>query len=301
MCPQRRDAMRRSSSILLFGLIALAPLSAIGAQSSRLDSLDAFVKAQMAQRNVRGLSLAIIKDGKIVVARGYGVVDNVSKAPVTTSTLFQAGSISKPVAALGALHLVETGAQSLVADVTGQPFPRYMQTTVLDRIGMTSSSYEQPPSRARALQTATGYYSDGSPVRGKWHVYPEMAAAGLWTTPTDLAKFAIELQLALLGRSSRVLSSSAAREMITPVGVGPYAVGFAIGKQGEGWYFQHGGSNWGFQCNLVAHRIKGYGAAIMTNGDNGGALIEALTRMIQQEYAWDVLDQPIPRRYGPVS
>src|SRR5436190_22436505 len=120
MCPQRRDAMRRSSSILLFGLIALAPLSAIGAQSSRLDSLDAFVKAQMAQRNVRGLSLAIIKDGKIVVARGYGVVDDVSKAPVTTSTLFQAGSISKPVAALGALHLVETGALSLDTDVNAK-------------------------------------------------------------------------------------------------------------------------------------------------------------------------------------
>jgi len=132
-----------------------------------------------------------------------------------------------------------------------------------------------------------------------WHVYPEQAAAGLWTTPADLARFAIEVQLALLGRSTRVLSQTMAQQMVTPVGVGPFAVGFEIGKQGEGWYFLHGGSNWGFQCELIAHRAKGYGAVIMTNGDAGGALIRELRRLIQQEYEWDVLDSPIPRRYGP--
>ena len=88
--------------------------------------------------------------------------------------------------------------------------------------------------------------------------------------------------------------------MVTPVGVGPYAVGFEVSKQGEGWYFEHGGSNWGFQCNLFAHQIKGYGAVIMTNGDGGGALIQQVRQMIQREYKWDALDQPIPRRYGPV-
>ena len=86
---------------------------------------------------------------------------------------------------------------------------------------------------------------------------------------------------------------------ITPVGVGPFAVGFDISKQGEGWYFGHAGSNWGFQCDLVAHRLKGYGAVIMTNGDGGGALMQQLRRMIQREYQWDALDAPVPRRYGP--
>jgi hypothetical protein len=115
-----------------------------------------------------------------------------------------------------------------------------------------------------------------------------------------LAKFAIEVQLAVQGKSSRVLSQATALEMITPVGVGTFAVGFDISKQGEGWYFAHGGSNWGFQCDLVAHRAKGYGAVIMTNADSGGALIQALRRLIQREYQWDALDAPVPRRYGPV-
>jgi hypothetical protein len=87
--------------------------------------------------------------------------------------------------------------------------------------------------------------------------------------------------------------------MVTPVGVGPYAVGFQMEKLGEGWYFMHGGSNWGFQCDLIAHRAKGYGMAIMTNADNGPPLIYALRMRIQQAYGWDVFDLPVPRTYGP--
>jgi len=127
-----------------------------------------------------------------------------------------------------------------------------------------------------------------------WHVFAEQAAGGLWTTPTDLAKFAIEVQLSLLGKSNRVLSQPMMREMIIPAGVGPYAIGFEIAKQGEGWYFMHTGHNWGFHAELIAHFSKGYGAVIMTNADSGDVLIRQILQLIQQEYKWDALDAPLP-------
>ena len=172
---------------------------------------------------------------------------------------------------------------------------------------MTNSTFEQPLPAARERQAARAHSRTGTRMGDPWHVYPEHAAAGLWTTPTDLAKFVIEVQTTLAGgaagkaRSNRVLTRASMLEMVSPVGVGPFAVGFQIAKEGEGWYFSHGGSNWGFQCHLSGHRLKGYGVVIMTNGDNGGALMQELRRRIQQAYKWDVFDQPIPRTYGPVK
>jgi CubicO group peptidase (beta-lactamase class C family) len=191
--------------------------------------------------------------------------------------------------------------QLALMDAVGRPFAQIAREWVLDPIGMTNSTFEQPLPASREPQAARAHGRNGRRIDVPWRVYPEQAAAGLWTTATDLARFAIEVQLSGLGRSNRVLTQSVAREMITPVGVGPFAVGFQIGKQGEGWYFMHGGSNVGFQCDLTAHVAKGYGAVIMTNGDNGGALIQQLRQLIQQRYRWDALDKPVPRGYGPVT
>jgi len=105
--------------------------------------------------------------------------------------------------------------QLLMMDVTGKEFPALMHETVLDKIGMTASSYEQPLPPARAALTADGTYQDGKPVHGRWHIYPEMAAAGLWTTPTDLAKFAIEIAKSWNGKSNRVLSQKTVEEMLS--------------------------------------------------------------------------------------
>jgi CubicO group peptidase (beta-lactamase class C family) len=189
--------------------------------------------------------------------------------------------------------------QLALTDAVGKPFERIAREWVFDPLGMSDSTFEQPLPAARQTQAARAHDRNGARMKDPWRVHPEQAAAGLWTTPTDLAKFAIEVQLALQNRSSRVITPELAREMVTPVGVGTYAVGFGIAKLGEGWYFLHGGTNWGFQADLTAHRSKGYGAVIMTNSDSGSALIPTLVRLIQEEYKWDALDAPIPRRYGP--
>jgi hypothetical protein len=102
-----------------------------------------------------------------------------------------------------------------------------------------------------------------------------------------------------MGRSNRVLSRTTVQEMLSPVGVGNFAVGFTISKMGQGWYFSHGGSNWGFRATLLAHKIKGYGLAIMTNADQGGAVAAELSRRIQMAYEWDSFADPAPRGYRP--
>ena len=83
--------------------------------------------------------------------------------------------------------------------------------------------------------------------------------------------------------------------MVTPTGTGPFAIGFAITSKGQGWYFEHSGGNWGFQCHLEMHRLKGYGIVVMTNGDNAGELINVIESRVAEAASWDTLDKPVPR------
>jgi CubicO group peptidase (beta-lactamase class C family) len=184
--------------------------------------------------------------------------------------------------------------QLLLTDTVGKPFHEIMRELVIDPVGLKNSTCEQPLPPARDANAARAHDGRGRAMDTKWHVYPEQAPAGLWTTPADLATFAIEVQKALRGES-KTLSRAAAQEMVTPVGTGPYAVGFGIERRNEGWYFSHGGSNWGFQCSLVAHRLKGYGFAIMTNSDSGGRLLGEVEARVAAAYNWDSLDKSVPR------
>jgi CubicO group peptidase (beta-lactamase class C family) len=368
--------------LLVTGLRAQSP-------SAPLDA--AAVQELLEQFHVPGVSIAVFNDFRISWAKGYGIADADTGAPVTADTLFQAASISKTIAAMTSMKAVQDGRFTLdqdvnsilkswklpggaftkdrpvtprglmshtsgtgdgfgfpgyapgtplpsvvqildgvppsnrrpvrlerppatgfkysggavmieqlaLTDAAGKPFEQLAREWVLNPIGMTNSTYEQPLPASRHAQAARAHDRLGKRMGDPWHVYPEQAAAGLWTTPTDLARFLIEAQLSLQGKSNRVLKQAAMQEMVTPVGVGPFAVGFQIEKQGEGWYFMHGGSNWGFQCDMIAHRVKGYGVVIMTNGDNGYPLIQELRTRIERANTWDVFDKPLPRTYGP--
>ena len=184
--------------------------------------------------------------------------------------------------------------QLALTDLTGKPFAELMQETVLGPLGMTNSSFEQPPGGDLAERTSRAHDGQGKSMGAKWHVYPEQAPAGLWTTPSDLARFAIEVQLANRWGQGKVLSQASVKEMLAPTGAGPFAVGFVIEKKGEGWYFMHSGGNWGFSCDLQAHVRKGYGVVVMVNG-GFGPIISELEARVAAAYGWDTLDKPIPR------
>ena len=332
-------------------------------------------RASLADRmealGVPGVSVAVLLDGEIAWARGYGFADLESGRPVTTRTLFQAASISKPVAALAALQLVQEGRvaldadvnryltswrvpanaftaeapvtlrgllthraglsvsgfpgygpaeavpdsagvldglgntdpvrvvlppgerwrysgggytvmQQLVADLRGAPFPEVMRRRVLDPIGMVRSTYEQPIPPDRQDDVATGYRPDGTHVPGGWHTYPEQAAAGLWTTPSELALYAGEVQRASRGES-RVLGGVLAREMLTP---DPDDWGLGPGISEDGERFRHGGSNQGFRSTFAAAIEGDDGVFVMTNSDAGSPLANEIAITVADAYGW---------------
>jgi CubicO group peptidase (beta-lactamase class C family) len=175
--------------------------------------------------------------------------------------------------------------QQAVIDVTGEPFPKLLRDTVLVPIGMTHSTYEQPLPKEFQTFAATPYRGDGKPVEGGAHTYPEMAAAGLWTTPTDIARYAIEVQNSLQGKSNKVLSAEMTHQMVTP-GMGKWGLGLEIGGVASNPYFSHGGVNEGFINIFVAYEKNGEGAVVMTNSDNGGALGDEIMHSIAVEYGW---------------
>jgi CubicO group peptidase (beta-lactamase class C family) len=332
---------------------------------------------------VPGVSIAVIENGKIAWARGYGVRDVETKTPVNEATVFQAASISKPVSAMAALKFVELGKlnldedinnkltswkvpensftakekvtlrrilthragltasgfpgyvtnekipsvieildgikpanteavrvdivpqsqtrysgggftvmQQLLVDVGGKPFPQQLEEMVLKPIGMTRSAFAQPLAGPLAAN-ASSAHDKGGVVRGKYHVYPELAAAGLWTTPTDLALFAIEIQQAAAGKSSRALSQKMAQEMLTSQGDN-WGLGITLRGKSSQQRFMHSGSNQGFNCLMLAFTETGAGIVIMTNANSGRALIDEIVRAVANEYGWKT--DTAPRR-----
>jgi CubicO group peptidase (beta-lactamase class C family) len=185
--------------------------------------------------------------------------------------------------------------QQMVLDVTHTKFPDFMQATVLGPLGMTHSTYDQPLPKKMRKFASSGHRSSGRPIPGRWHVYPEMAAAGLWTTPSDLARFAIEIQLAAAGRSNAVVPQPLVTEMLTPQRGGPVGLGLFLRGSGGAIRFGHSGANEGFRSEFVAFVHRGQGAVVMTNSDTGGGLLSEVINAIAAVYGWpDYSTDPKP-------
>ncbi|MEV8378374.1 serine hydrolase domain-containing protein [Kribbella sp. NPDC056861] len=348
-----------------------------------LDGLRDEIEKDLEEFKVPGASWAVIDNGEIVQRGSAGVLEAGRADPVTGATLFQACSLSKPIAVFAMLRLVDRGLldldedvnrrltswqvpsagewqpivtlrhlashsagltvpgfpgyrqgaelptpvqildgvrpantfgvhvdlvpgtqfrysgggtvvlQQLLEDVTGTPFPSLLRELLLEPLGMDASDFAQPLPEELHDQAATAHDEFGRPVAGRWHSYPELAAAGLWTTPTDLVAFAHGVRDAYVGREGALVSPDLAREMLTPqVAIAdPWdamdALGLGAFLGDGGRRFGHGGSNKGFKCYLVAYRDTGQGAAVMTNGDNGSHLVDRAIARIAKDCGWE--------------
>jgi CubicO group peptidase (beta-lactamase class C family) len=186
-----------------------------------------------------------------------------------------------------------TVGQLLISDLLGKPFPQIMRETIFARIGMSDSTYEQPLPRTLHKHAATAHPQAYQPVTGKWHVYPEMAAAGLWTTPSDLARAGIELQLALKGETKRLLSRAQARHMLTAGRHEDAALGFWLSGKDKARRFSHGGWDEGFVALMTMYRDQGMGAVVMINSNEGNPMLSEIEAAIAREYNWPVERRPV--------
>jgi CubicO group peptidase (beta-lactamase class C family) len=182
-------------------------------------------------------------------------------------------------------------AQQVVIDQLGKPFPQLMRELVLEPLGMADSTFEQPLPAAWAWRAATGHPYKGNPLPGRHHIYPEMAAAGLWTTPADLARLGMELMRAVNGRPSAVLSQETAEAMLQPQHAGPGedyqpAIGFFVRGEGQSRYFYHSGWNEGFVAHAQFFPVSGQGVVLMLNSNDGNDLMFDVGRAIRREFGW---------------
>lgn len=355
------------------------------------DTASLTLASRMKQYNIRGLSIAVIRNYKIEWARGYGTMDAATNEPVTTQTLFQAGSISKSLNAVGLLKLVQdkkidlyadinnylqtwkfpydtisrgkkislanllshtgglsihgfpgyergdtipsltdilngkapantkavrsefapslryqysgggtTISQLMAMDITSQPYDDYMWRQVLKPLGMTMSSYNQPPAKDKEKFLATGYYEDGLAIKGKYHVYPEQGAAGLWTNPTDIATYIIETQLSLQGQSNKVLSQEMTKLRLTPFIDSSAALGVFIETKGGEKYFGHSGADAGFLSFYKGSLENGNGVVVMVNSNNGNMLNEVVNS-VASVYGWKDFYKPVMKKIKPLA
>lgn len=180
-------------------------------------------------------------------------------------------------------------AEALMADAVKAPFADLMDTLVLEPVGMSHSTFAQPLPSDLVAKAATGHFADGKEVASGFHVFPEHAAAGLWSTPSDLAELLLAIGRAWRGESRLFLAPETVREMLTRQNGGPYGLGAAIGDSEGSVVLMKRGQNVGYQAYLILLPGEGQGMVVMTNSDNGSILAEALIRRAAEAYGWPPL------------
>ncbi len=176
--------------------------------------------------------------------------------------------------------------QVLMQDVARTPFPELMQREVLGPAGMTASTFAQPLPASHAPRAATGHYTDGSAVNGGWHAYPEMAAAGLWTTPSDLARFVMAVQGAYRRAPNGILPATVASQMLAYQRNDHQGLGFALKGNNVRLEFSHGGRDEGFDADLSGTSLSQQGVVIMINANDNSSAVARIREVVARLYGW---------------
>jgi len=191
----------------------------------------------------------------------------------------------------------------MAEDITGVPYARYINSTIFKQLGMRHTFYYPGLTNEAKKNLATAYRFDGAAIGCKYHIYPENACgAGLWSTPTDMAKFIIELQLSLQNKSNKILSATTTRQMFIPQVEKNNAPGFFIEQRGGGTYFHHDGLNEGFTSDYYASMKDGNGVVIMANTDYASSqdIRTEIINSVAAVYGWKGFYTPVVKKEAVV-
>lgn len=208
-------------------------------------------------------------------------------APATNAP---ARVVARPGAEVAYSGLGYSLLQLALEDQLDQPFETVLQQTVLQPLGMRDSSFRQDLTETRQARVAPGHLGVGAPVAGGWFVHPELAAAGLWTTPRDLAVFAIAMADARRGQDGALLSRELATQMLSPHREGT-GLGFVVRDEPAHGYFAHSGGNVGYFAHFEMLADTGQGVVIMSNSDAGQVLASLVIAGVAQAYDWPLADR----------
>lgn len=182
----------------------------------------------------------------------------------------------------GAFQVLE----QLIEDVTKQAFPVWIGNEVLKPLHMDHSLFQYPLNKKLRAIAVPGFLANGTMIKDGWNNYAIAGAGGLWSTPTDLAKFAINISNAYLGRDNGIVSKSIAIEMLTRQKNTDYGLGIVINGDGRTLNFRKEGHNLGYFNELLMFPNSGDGVIIMTNSENGEHILNYLIPFIAQKYQW---------------
>lgn len=324
-----------------------------------------------------GVSVAVIHNYEVAWAKGFGVTMVGTKDSITTETLFQAASISKPITALMVMKKVQQGKisltenvdrqliswhippndftsttfvtvkqllshtagvansvyhiagyrkgdalpnvveslngakpaandpvkvvmtpgskfsysncgywilQALLEDVEKQAFEDIAEAEAFIPLGMNHSTFRLPSEESKYGSVAAGHLKENKLIEGKYYIIRPLSSGGLWSTPTDLARFLIEMQKSRAGESNKIISKDNAVLMTTPV-MGQYGLGFSGEIRGTGVkFFGHDGHNMGYICSMLGSLDGGFGLVIMTNSENGWKAVNKIKKIVGRKF-----------------
>lgn len=256
----------------------------------KVDKEGGLTKVDMSKENITAVEI-ILKSQKSIILSTKQMDDLIASGKYTPEKYpIAANSPVESIATPGEKLIYSGGGfqvlQQIITDVTGMEFSAVAREVLFSPLEMHSSGFELNFPRSKTIEVAKTCDPDGKLVEGGWQQYPQSAAAGLWSTSSDLARYIIGVQKAFHGEQESVISEAMAKEMLSLQKNSIHGLGPILNAKSEQFEFFHSGMNNGYNAYFVGFPETKQGAVVMTNSNTGLDLIREIIPSIAEAYDW---------------